>query len=71
MSKIFAYLNEQDGASAAEFALLIALAGVAVAATANLLGAPAAAANLVGAPAASAINDVATCIRTHSNAATC
>jgi Flp pilus assembly pilin Flp len=61
MSKIFAYLNDESGVSAAECALIIAAAGVAVAAFANLLASPAAA----------AVNGLATCVRTHAYVATC
>jgi pilus assembly protein Flp/PilA len=56
MSKVLAYLNEQDGASAAEYALILAIVGAAIAAAAIFLG---------GA-IASAMNSAATCIQTPS-----
>jgi pilus assembly protein Flp/PilA len=59
MSKVLAYLNEQDGASAAEYALILAIVGAAIAAAAIFLG---------GA-IASAINSAGTCIQTHTTAA--
>ena len=52
MSKVLAYLNEQDGASAAEYALILAIVGAAIAAAALFLGQT----------IASAINSAASCI---------
>jgi pilus assembly protein Flp/PilA len=52
MSKVLAYLNEQDGASAAEYALILAIVGAAIAGAAIFLG------NQI----ATAINSAATCI---------
>ena len=52
MSKVLAYLNNQDGASAAEYALILAIVGAAIAAAAIFLG------NQI----ANAINSAATCI---------
>ena len=52
MSKIFAYLNDQNGASAAEYALILAIVGAAIAAAAIFLGSTIAA----------AVNSAATCI---------
>ena len=52
MSKVLSYLNEQDGASAAEYALILAIVGAAIAAAAIFLG------NQI----ANAINSAATCI---------
>jgi pilus assembly protein Flp/PilA len=59
MSKVLSYLNEQDGASAAEYALILAIVGAAIAAAAIFLG------NQI----ALAINSAATCISTHTAAA--
>ena len=56
MSKVLGYLKEQDGASAAEYALILAIVGAAIAAAAIFLG---------GA-IASAINSAASCIQTSS-----
>jgi pilus assembly protein Flp/PilA len=56
MSKVLAYLNEQDGASAAEYALILAIVGSAIAGSAIFLG------NQI----ASAINSAATCISSHT-----
>jgi pilus assembly protein Flp/PilA len=53
MSKVLAYLNEQDGASAAEYALILAIVGAAVAGAAIFLGAQ----------IASAINSAGSCIK--------
>jgi pilus assembly protein Flp/PilA len=58
MSKVLAYLNEQDGASAAEYALILAIVGAAIAGAAIFLGAQ----------IASAINSAATCISSHGTA---
>jgi pilus assembly protein Flp/PilA len=52
MSKVLAYLTEQDGASAAEYALILAIVGAAIAAAAIFLG------NTI----ASAVNSAASCI---------
>ena len=38
MSKFVAYLNEENGASAAEYALILAIVGTAIAAAAIFLG---------------------------------
>ena len=59
MSKLASYLNEQDGASAAEYALILAIVGAAIAAAAIFLGST----------IANAINSAATCIS--SNGGTC
>jgi pilus assembly protein Flp/PilA len=60
MSKLFAYLRKEDGASAAEYALILAIVGAAIAAAAIFLGQT----------IASAINSAATCISAH-NASSC
>ena len=52
MSKVLAYLTEQDGASAAEYALILAIVGAAIAAAAIFLGQT----------IAQAINSAASCI---------
>ena len=52
MSKFFAYLNEENGASAAEYALILAIVGAAIAAAAIFLGQT----------IASAVNSAASCI---------
>ena len=52
MSKFMSYLNEQDGASAAEYALILAIVGAAIAAAAIFLGQT----------IASAMNSAASCI---------
>jgi pilus assembly protein Flp/PilA len=52
MSKLFAYLIEEDGASAAEYALILAIVGAAIAAAAVFLGST----------IASAVNSAASCI---------
>jgi pilus assembly protein Flp/PilA len=52
MSKIFAYLNDDRGASAAEYALILAIVGAAIAGAAIFLGAQ----------IATAINNAASCI---------
>ena len=54
MSKTFSYLNDQTGASAAEYALILAIVGAAIAAAAIFLGSTIAA----------AVNSAATCIST-------
>jgi len=52
MSKISAFLKSEDGASAAEYALILAIVGAAIAAAAIFLGST----------IASAVNSAATCI---------
>ncbi|MGZ3274208.1 MAG: Flp family type IVb pilin [Caulobacteraceae bacterium] len=52
MSKIQSFLKEQDGASAAEYALILAIVGAAIAAAAIFLGTT----------IATAINSAASCI---------
>ena len=52
MSKVRAYLSEQDGASAAEYALILAIVGAAIAGAAIFLGSQ----------IALAINSAASCI---------
>ena len=52
MSKLSAYLTEQDGASAAEYALILAIVGAALAAAAIFLGQS----------ISTAINSAASCI---------
>ena len=52
MSKVVAYLNEQDGASAAEYALILAIVGAAIAGAAIFLGAQ----------IATAVNNAGSCI---------
>ncbi len=59
MSKVLAYLNEQDGASAAEYALILAIVGAAIAGAAIFLG------NQI----ATAINSAASCISAHTTTA--
>ncbi len=58
MSKLFAYLIEEDGASAAEYALILAIVGAAIAASAIFLGQT----------IASAVNSAASCISSHGTA---
>jgi len=55
MSKVLAYLRNEDGASAAEYALILAIVGAAIAAAAIFLGQT----------IASAMNSAATCISTN------
>jgi pilus assembly protein Flp/PilA len=57
MSKLIAYFNEQDGASAAEYALILAIVGAAIAAAAIFLGQT----------IASAVNSAASCISSAGN----
>ncbi len=57
MSKILAYLNDENGASAAEYALILAIVGTAIAGAAVLLGS--AISNALG-NAANCINSPAT-----------
>ena len=52
MSKVLSYLTEQDGASAAEYALILAIVGAAIAAAAIFLGQT----------IATAVNNAASCI---------
>lgn len=64
MSKVFAFLNRQDGVSPAEYALALAVVGAAIGAAGNFLG------SFLGA-SAGVINDAAICIHTHSHVAAC
>jgi pilus assembly protein Flp/PilA len=57
MSKVLAFLNEQDGASAAEYALILAIVGAAIAAAAIFLGAQ----------IADAVNSAGSCISSHGS----
>jgi len=57
MSKFMSYLKQEDGASAAEYALILAIVGAAIAGAAIFLGAQIAA----------AINSAASCISSSSN----
>jgi pilus assembly protein Flp/PilA len=59
MSKLIAYFNEQDGASAAEYALILAIVGAAIAAAAIFLG------NTI----ATAVNNAASCISSAGSSA--
>ncbi len=59
MSKFVAYLNEENGASAAEYALILAIVGTAIATAAIFLG------NTI----AGAINSAASCISAHTTTA--
>jgi len=59
MSKVLAFLNEQDGASAAEYALILAIVGAAIAAAAIFLGST----------IATAVNNAASCISSHGTTA--
>jgi pilus assembly protein Flp/PilA len=61
MSKFLSYLGEQDGASAAEYALILAIVGAAIAAAAIFLG------NTI----ASAMNSAASCISAQGNSSAC
>ena len=61
MSKVLAFLNEQDGASAAEYALILAIVGAAIAAAAIFLGQT----------IASAMNSAAACISNHGSGSSC
>lgn len=60
MTKLMSYLTDENGASAAEYALILAIVGVGIAVAALALG------TAVG----GAMNDAATCITT-PNAANC
>jgi hypothetical protein len=64
VSKIFTYLNEESGFSAAECALGLAVVGTVVGVSAGFLGAL-----LMG--SASFVGGVADCIRTHSHLTAC
>ena len=57
MSKILGYLNDESGASAAEYALILAIVGAALAAAAIFLGQT----------LASAINSAGSCISSSAN----
>jgi pilus assembly protein Flp/PilA len=59
MSKVLAYLRDEDGASAAEYALILAIVGTAIAGAMIVLG---------GA-IATKVNAAANCITTATNAA--
>jgi pilus assembly protein Flp/PilA len=61
MSKVLAYLNSENGASAAEYALILAIVGAAIAAAAIFLG------NTI----ASAMNSAASCISAQGNSSAC
>ena len=56
MSKFLSFLKEENGASAAEYALILAIVGSAIAAAAIFLGST----------IATAINGAASCIATHT-----
>ena len=56
MSKFMSYLKEENGASAAEYALILAIVGAAIAAAAIFLGST----------IASAVNSAASCISLHT-----
>ena len=56
MQQVLAYLRDEDGASAAEYALILAIVGTAIAAAAIILGH-----NI-----STAINSAATCVKTPS-----
>ncbi len=64
VSKVFAYLNEQDGFSAAEYAMAAALMGAAIALFTGVLT------GVLGG-SAGAVNGVVDCIRYHSHLSTC
>jgi pilus assembly protein Flp/PilA len=57
MSKFMSFLKEENGASAAEYALILAIVGAAIAAAAIFLGAT----------IATAINSAASCISSGGN----
>jgi pilus assembly protein Flp/PilA len=59
MSKILSYLNEEDGASAAEYALILAIVGSAIAVAMLALGSS----------ISNAINNAKNCINTPSSCA--
>jgi pilus assembly protein Flp/PilA len=56
MSEVLAYLGDEDGASAAEYALILAIIGATIAAAMLFLGN-----SIVG-----AVNNAANCISNHS-----
>ncbi len=58
MSNLSAYLSQEDGASAAEYALILAIVGAAIAAAAIFLGQT----------IASAVNSAASCISSKGSA---
>ena len=60
MSKVLAYLRDEDGASAAEYALILAIVGTAIAIAMLFLG------NTI----ANTVNHAANCIATPSTACT-
>jgi len=60
MPKLFDYLKQEDGASAAEYALILAIVGAAIAAAAIFLGQT----------IAGAMNSAASCVSAH-NATAC
>jgi pilus assembly protein Flp/PilA len=60
MTELLAYLGEEDGASAAEYALILAIIGAAIAAAMVFLGGS----------IANAVNAAANCINNH-NATNC
>lgn len=57
MTKLIRYFSEQDGASAAEYALILAIVGAAIAAAAIFLG------NTI----ATAVNSAASCISSNGS----
>jgi pilus assembly protein Flp/PilA len=61
MSKFVNYCKEQDGASAAEYALILAIVGAAIAAAAIFLGQT----------IATAVNNAASCISSNGASASC
>ena len=60
MTEVLAYLGEEDGASAAEYALILAIIGAAIAAAMLFLGTS----------IATAVNNAANCIK-NGNATNC
>ena len=60
MTEVLAYLGEEDGASAAEYALILAIIGAAIAAAMLFLGGS----------IANAVNNAANCIK-NGNATNC
>jgi pilus assembly protein Flp/PilA len=61
MNEVLAYLGEEDGASAAEYALILAIIGAAIAAAMVFLGGS----------IANAVNAAANCITAGVNASNC
>ena len=57
MNEVLAYLGEEDGASAAEYALILAIIGAAIAAAMVFLGGS----------IANAVNNAANCITNHNS----